>query len=204
MSSSTDHLAADRALFVLSLEVHDPERRAAIAHAEGCERCRQLLQQSRGLLSMLDSGLAAGIDAEISASLEARVRAGVYKRPAPAWASIALIAGMLLSGLMAVIQSGSTAELALHIGGHCFFYEQAFAAGAFVFGAVFAKDYVSLARPWQAALVTTGGALLGQAILIARCPADGAALHLALFHVLGVAFAMGLGAVVGPRVARAR
>jgi hypothetical protein len=94
-----------------------------------------------------------------------------------------------------------------HLGVSCFFYVQAFAVAAFVLGAFYARWYSDdrvAWRPVQSALIAMGGALVGQAILMVRCDARGAALHLLGSHVLGVACATLLGALLGPRLARAR
>lgn len=201
--SSTDHIDAARALFVLALEPEDAEYREAWAHAAQCERCQRLLEEHQALLMLLDDELQASIPSHLPAGFEARVSAAIVASGRmPGWATSLLMLGALVSILMAAYGAVQAPVREMHVGGFCIFYEQCFAAGAFALGAVFAKRYISFESPWQSALLSMGGALAGQSVLMMRCEANGAAEHLLLFHVLGVAAATAVGALAVPRVTR--
>jgi len=209
--SLSDHLPTDRAMFVLALDVDDPERRAALSHAEQCAQCRELLSEGGLLLGLLDDARPE-LAEELDPAFEERVHHVVFpkQKPTTYWAYLCLGSGALLSAALAWFAwRGPTAApgVTRHLGASCFFYEQAFAASAFVLGALYARWYMdekSTWRPVQSALLTMGGALVGQAILMVRCDAQGSALHLLVSHVFGVASATLLGALVGPRLGHSR
>jgi hypothetical protein len=56
----------------------------------------------------------------------------------------------------------------------------------------------------RSSVLAMSGALLGQVLLRTRCEAADAALHLLVFHGLGVVLASALGALAGRLVSRAR
>jgi len=208
--SLSDHLPTDRAMFVLALDVDDPERRAALSHAERCTQCRDLLSESGLLLGLVDDA-RADFEETLDPSFEERVRSAVFPNQKPRyWAYLCLTTGALLCAVLAWFAWRSPVagpSVARHLGVSCFFYEQAFAGSAFVLGALYARWYMEEKptwRPLQSAAITMGGALVGQAILMVRCDAQGAALHLLASHVFGVASATLLGALVGPRIGQAR
>ncbi|MEY4580354.1 MAG: hypothetical protein RL701_5057 [Pseudomonadota bacterium] len=210
----TEHLATERALFVLALETDDPERREALAHAEQCAPCRELLAETRELMRLLDTEVAqAAVVAKIDPAFEARVHAAVYANAAAQapkvwanWARIGVGIGALVSLLLAWVDLKQSPAFDMRIGMHCFFYEQAFAVGAFALGLASAKRYrvqSVLQGAWPSAFCAMTGAVAGQGVLLWRCHAHGAGVHLLLFHVLGVAVATALAAAAGPRFTRA-
>lgn len=208
--SLSDHLPNDRAMFVLALDVDDPERRAALSHAEQCTECRELLSEGGLLLGLLDDAQAEFAE-DLDPAFEERVHSGVFPNQRPLyWAYVCLGTGALLCAVLAWFAwRGPVAGpgVTRHLGVSCFFYEQVFAASAFVLGVLYARSYMdekSTWRPVQSALLTMGGSLVGQAILMVRCDAQGSALHLLASHVLGVVSATLLGALVGPRLGNAR
>jgi hypothetical protein len=204
------HLVADSALFVIALADDEPEKRAALDHARECPDCEALLEEARALLQMFEQECAQEDHALQSAALdpgfEARVHATVYA-PARAaqrsrFSQWCLLLGALLSGLMVAFQARAGA-MQVGLGTRCFFYEQAFALGSLALGMLSARKYLSTISPYQSALMAMTGALVGQAILQVRCEADGAVLHLLLFHALGVAVATALGGFAGRVASRA-
>ncbi|MET0384917.1 MAG: hypothetical protein ABW321_03110 [Polyangiales bacterium] len=80
--SANEHLAPERALFVLALAPDDAERRTALAHADQCEACRRLLAESRSMLRLLDDERArAEREPYQLDALEARVLAALEASP---------------------------------------------------------------------------------------------------------------------------
>src|SRR5262249_38326861 len=109
--------------------------------------------------------------------------------------------GLLLCGLLSVlmfwIEADSGRPLQSLLGVRCLLYEQMFGLAALSLGIGVGRRYLALFGPWQAALAAMGGALVGQAVLQVRCEAQGAAVHLLLFHVGGVLLASLFGAGAG-------
>jgi hypothetical protein len=196
-----EHLAADSALFVLALADDDPEKRAALSHARECEGCRELLEEGRSMLQLFDgvgSEQAEEASSYMNAAFEARVRAAVYAgERAPRWTQLGLLLGALASLALLIFDADLARPLQAGLGVRCLFYELQFGVLAFVAGGLVGRRYLTQYGAWQSALAAMGGALVGQALLHTRCEADGAALHLLLFHVGGVLVATLLGGVAG-------
>lgn len=194
------HFDADRALFVLALADDDPERREALAHARECASCQQVLREAEVMLALFDASGADELQAaerQITPAFEARVQAAVLGSPRSRHLSqLALIVGALLSALMVWTRARPEHTAFALEGARCLLYEQTFAAISLGLGLVFGRRYLSIG-PWQGASLAMIGALVGQELLQTRCHADGAVVHLILFHALGVALATVLGSVAG-------
>lgn len=198
------HFDADRALFVLALAQDDPEQREALAHARECESCRQVLREAEAMLALFDASSAEEFreaEQQITPAFEARVRGAVLGAPRSRHLSqLALIIGALLSALMVWTRAQPEHTAYALEGVRCVLYEQTFAAISLGLGLMFGRRYLSIG-PWQGASLAMVGALVGQELLQTRCHAEGAVVHLILFHALGVALATLLGGIAG-RVAR--
>ena len=193
------HLAADSALFVLALADDDPEKRAAMAHARECSSCQRLLDEGRAMLELFDADAAAA-PVSIDPAFEARVRAAVFPSKNPVRARVAklgLLLGGLASLLMLALQANVAQPLQFEIGVHCLVFEQLAALASLAAGFVVGRRYLAEFGPWQSALSAMSGALVAQWLLQWGCEAEGAAVHLLLFHVGGVSIASMLGALAG-------
>jgi hypothetical protein len=204
--SVAEHIAAEQALFLIALEDDDPEKVAALSHAAQCADCSRLLRESRAMFELLDAEAALP---PISAQLEARMQAAVFApQPAAGLARLEHIAWLILGLISGVlIWHDGKPGLALEplVGLHCLRYELGFAAAAFGTGLLATR--LSGARalgPLRSSVLAMSGALLGQVLLRTRCEAPDAALHLLVFHGLGVVLASALGALAGQLVSRAR
>jgi hypothetical protein len=202
------HLEADHALFVLTLADDDPEKRATLAHARECASCQVLLREAEAMLSSIDATGAEDLrqaELQITPAFEARVQRALHGSPrARRLAQLTLAIGALLSLLMVWMRAEPARPMRALVGVNCLLYEQMFAAGALGLGLLMGRRYLSTIGPWQAASMAMVGALVGQAILQVRCEAEGALVHLLVFHALGVVLATLLGGVAGRVVSHAR
>jgi hypothetical protein len=200
------HFDADRALFVLALADDDPEQREALAHARECASCREVLREAEAMLALFDDAGADELRAarrQITPAFEARVQRAVLGSPRTRHLSqLTVFIGALLSALMVWTRAEPEHTAFAYEGVHCLLYEQMFAAGALGLGLLFGRWYGSTIGPWPAASMAMIGALFGQELLQTRCHAQGAVVHLLLFHALGVALATVLGGVAGRVVRR--
>jgi hypothetical protein len=204
--SVAEHIAAEQALFLIALEDDDPEKVAALSHAAQCEDCSRLLRESQAMFQLLDAEAALP---PISAQLEARVHAAVFApQPAVGVARLEQIVWLILgliSGLLIWHDGKPGLPLEPLVGLHCLRYELAFAAAAFASGVIVTR--LSGARafgPLRSSVLALSGALVGQVLLRTRCEAADAALHLLVFHGLGVVLASALGALGGRLLSRVR
>ena len=198
------HIADEQALFLVSLDEDDPEKRAALSHAAECEACAKLLRESEAMLRMLDA--EASIE-PISMQLEARVHAAVFAPARPTWiARVEVFAWWALATLSGVLiwhDGQPDRPLEPMVGMHCMRFELLFAAAAFTTGVVIARlrGTRSLGA-LRGSVLAMSGALLGQVLLRTRCEAPDAALHLLVFNGLGVLLASALGSVAGRWLSR--
>jgi hypothetical protein len=204
--SVAEHIAAEQALFLIALEDDDPEKVAALAHAAQCVNCSRLVRESQAMFQLLDQ--AAALPA-ISSQLEARVHAAVFApQPARGLARLERIAWLILgvvSGLLIWHDGKPDLPLEPMVGLHCLRFELIFAAAAFATGVIATR--LSGARalgPLRSAVIAMSGALVGQVLLRTHCEARDAALHLLVFHGLGVVLASSLGALAGRLISRPR
>jgi hypothetical protein len=208
--SVAEHIPAEQALFLVALAEDDPEKRAALSHAAECEACARLLRESTSMLCMLDEQAAPALE-PIDARLEARVRAAVLAQPAAAgwaaqllavvqahWEHFAWLVMGLLSGWLIWHDGKPNRPLEALVGLHCLRYELICASAAFGVGV--AATRLTGARalgPLRSSVLAMAGALVGQVLLRTRCEAADAALHLLVFHGLGVVLATALGGLAG-------
>lgn len=193
--SESEHITADQGMFVLALGEDDPERTRALEHADRCESCRAILEQSARALVLLDDGLS---DVPVlDPALATRVHRAVQASERAGWSWLALALGALATLVLAWVSEHHTSSQPHHFGLRCFLFEQAFAAGAFGLGVLYVKQARAAVGSAQWATIAMTGALAGQALLLVRCNSNGAALHILASHVLGVACAALLGAVAG-------
>jgi hypothetical protein len=191
----TEHLDPESSMFLLALDDADAEKRAALLHAQTCSACTQLLQESRLLLERLDAEYSLpSIDAQLQRSIEAAI-ANAPKPLAQRLLPWGLLIGALSSLALAFIDGKPGRALEPMLGLRCLRFEQAFALGAFALGFAWTRMRGREFAAGPAALAAMGGALLGQSLLRVRCEAHDAALHLLVFHVLGVVLASLLGAL---------
>jgi hypothetical protein len=104
----------------------------------------------------------------------------------------------LVLGWLASQHSGAHA---LHSDASCFMFEQGLAAVSFGLGYLRSRRLGARMPVLESAAFAMGGALAGQALLLLRCDAAGAAQHILMSHVLGVACAAVAGGLV-PRLSR--
>lgn len=195
--SVSEHIASDHALYLLALAPGDPERRHALEHAAQCEACQALLDESAQLLGLLDHGLSEL--PPLDPGLAARVQAALAPQPSR-WTWLWIASGSALTLFLAWFALQHSAHQAQHDGVRCFAFEQGLAAVAFGLGALYARQIRTRLPALHWASIAMTGALAGQALLLLRCNANGAALHILLSHVLGVACATALGALLGRRL----
>jgi hypothetical protein len=195
------HIARERALFIAALAPRDPERLAAERHAQVCEACDALLREGTGMLQLLDRANEA---AAVESALEARITAAVFagessRRARLRWEQAAWVLGALLSALMIALDGRAGRPLEPALGLHCLRFEQAFALLSFGGTVVWMRVRGRRARlgALRGSVVAMTGALVGQVLLRTRCEAADAALHLLLFHGLGVLVAGLLGGLLG-------
>jgi hypothetical protein len=191
-------------MFLVALDAQDAERRAAELHIEHCARCRAVWQESRSLLAMLDD---AAKQEPISVALLQRTQATLLGAQARPWYARASLWGWLLGGFCSLAlfwaQLGAPVQPALHaesppgFGWRCTGLELALAGAAFVLGLVGTRAAARELGPAGASLLAMSGALVGQWLLESRCESEQTALHLLLFHAMGVGVAACLGAAAG-------
>jgi hypothetical protein len=188
----SEHIDADHSLFVLALDPEDPERQRALGHAAHCDACQKLLDESAQLLALIDVGLDSA--PALDPKLEQRIRDAV--RPDTAAISGGwLWLGAMLSALLAFVAWRGGEGHAPHAGVSCFVFEQGFAAASFGLGLLRARRLGAHMTAVPSAAFAMAGALAGQAVLLWRCGAAGAALHILAAHVLGVGCAALLAAL---------
>jgi predicted anti-sigma-YlaC factor YlaD len=192
---NSPHLLPERSLAIAALAADDPERLVAEAHARECPACRALLAEGADMLTLLDT---AGVDmAEtVSPALKARVRASLAETPRLARPPLVLWLLGLASLLIAWFER-TDGGLSVHIGMHCLAYEQAFALAPWLLALALERRRVA---PFRLATYAMTGALLGQLVLHARCPAPHSLAHQLAFHVTGVVLAAVLGEVLGRKL----
>lgn len=199
-----EHLDESSLLCLAALPADDAQRRAALAHCARCERCAALWQQQLSLLALLDTQaeppavsemLLRRTQAAVAHAQEHRLQ---QRRRAWGW-----LAGAILSLLMLWEELEPGHALSPRIGLHCVGFELAFAAAAFAAGWLWSRAAARALGPATASLVAMTGALIGQALLSLRCPAEHTALHLLAFHVAGVAVATLAGGLAGSLAQRA-
>src|SRR5262245_47342101 len=99
-----DHIPKDRALLLAALDHDDPERRAALDHAETCSACGKLLARATSVLSLID---AQRIDMNVDQRLKARILASIDTlEETTRWEPYALGFGALLSVVLALADRG--------------------------------------------------------------------------------------------------
>jgi hypothetical protein len=198
----TEHIDEAMALALVALDEHDPQRRAAVAHADHCQECASLLEQSAELLSMIDG---AGQLPVVSRELKARVERAVFEPPAKRapwmWGILALLG---LSSLVLALLEGHFGEpLSGELGLRCLAYETGLGLAPLPLAALLHRTGTIRLQPLQLVSITTSLALLGQLLLRTRCEAQGAGAHLLAFHVGGVLLAALLG-MAGEHLIRTR
>jgi hypothetical protein len=190
----TGHITEELALALVTLPPDDLERKVALEHAAECAACRALLDESEAMLRMLDA------DHELPAidpAFKARVQQAVLGEvKVSRWQTWALFVGALLSLLM-VWADARAGEVSAGLGVHCLFYELGCAVVPFgLVGGAMLRGALP-PEPRGLALGAMAGALIGQALLLAECPAQGALTHTLAFHFAGVVLAAGLGLMAG-------
>jgi hypothetical protein len=196
------HITDELALALIALPPDDPERKEAFAHAAECSACRALLRDSEQMLRLLDD--ECNLPA-VDPAFKARVHAAVLGSSAPVrtrWQSWALVLGALLSLLMVWLDA-HTGPAQAALGLRCALYELGCAVVPFALVATSMMRGALRVEPRGLALAAMAGALVGQALLLAECPAQGAVSHTLPFHFAGVLLAALLGMGAG-RVMLAR
>ena len=190
------HITEELALALVTLPADDAERKAAELHASGCTVCAALLAESEAMLRMLDADVALpAIDPAFKARVERAVLAD-SKAKVSRWQSWALLVGALLS-LVMVWADARAGEISAGLGVHCLLYELGCAVVPFgLVGGAMLRGVLP-PEPRGLALGAMAGALVGQALLLAECPAQGALTHTLAFHFAGVLLAAVLGFVSG-------
>jgi hypothetical protein len=200
----TGHVSNKRALFVVSLPESDPHRRKAYAHAQTCQACARVLQESAQLLELIDrSNTPVTVDEQLAARVKHAVL-GVAPAAQRRWPRAFWVLGAALSGLIAWLDARPGPSFGSEGGLDCMLFENAYALAACGVCAVWAHTRKRAIDPWTGALVGMSGALLGQLLLRTHCDSAHAALHLFAFHVLGVLVGSGLGALATPAFTRVR
>jgi hypothetical protein len=207
----SDHISEDLALILAALDQDDPERRAALAHAESCPACARLLTRGASVLGLIDAQRAC---AKVDPQLRARILASIdrfqaddefqQERPGTRWEPIALVIGALLSIALALLDGRERQGLFPDHAPLCIMWQ--------MLGTTLSLSGVRLwahrRSAWRAsalrlAVVAMGGALGGQLWLRIRCPSHDAGLHLFTFHVTGVLLGVLLGWVTARVIRRA-
>jgi hypothetical protein len=204
-----EHISADNALFLVALDESDAEKRSALVHAAQCPSCADLIRESQALLQLVDS---EPLEAEVNAALEARIVSAVFGpagEPAPTtaatrWQYVAWLLGATLSALLIAFDAHAGQALYVEIGLRCLRLELAFSLVAVGAGALWTRRMARDLGALPASVVAMTGALIGQTVLRVSCEAPHAALHLVVFHFVGVLIATALGGVTGKLLTRAR
>ena len=195
----SDHISEDLALVLAALDPDDPERRAALAHAQACPACSRRIEQGASLLGRID---AQEVAVTVRPQLKARILASIdeLERPQPAtrWEPFALAIGALASIVIALLDVRGHGELFPARAPLCLMWQLLGALFSLAGVGIWARSWAFRASPLRLATVAMGGALVGQLWLRVRCPTHDAGLHVFAFHLTGVLFA----ALVGYLLAR--
>jgi|GEM_PF-5188687 len=203
----TEHVSHKRALYVVALAESDPVRRTAYAHAETCVHCARTLRESSELLELIDySAQPVAVNEQLTARVKLAVFGEVlHAEPSLRWPRVMfLLLGAALSAVMAWVDAQPGPWFGSDLGVHCVLFENAYALGACVATAVWARTRKRAVDPWTGSLVGMSGAVLGQILLRTHCDSAHATLHLFAFHVLGVLIGTALGALATPAFTRQR
>jgi len=194
---SDDHISEDLALILAALAPDDPERRAALAHAESCAACARLLERGASMLGMID---AQPLTVEVDPRLKARILASVDRleaeRSGTRWEPYAIAIGALLSVVLASFDLHVRAGLFPARAPLCVMWQLLGATLSVAGVGVWARAWAWRASPLRLGVVAMAGALIGQLWLRARCPTLDAPQHVFAFHVSGVLLAALLGYVL--------
>jgi hypothetical protein len=190
----SDHISEELALILAVLDQDDPERRAALAHAESCAACTRLLQRGAAVLSLID---AHPVDVKVDPRLKGRILASVDKleeeRVGTRWEPYALAIGALLSTALALLDVGLRDGLFPARAPLCFMWLMLGALSSLAGVGIWARGWALQSSRLRLAVVAMGGALIGHLWLRVRCPTHDAPLHALTFHVSGVLLAALLG-----------
>jgi hypothetical protein len=198
----SDHISEDLALVLAALDRDDPERGAALAHAETCPACTRLLERGASLLGRID---AQEVAVTVDPALKARILASIDKleqEPGAGWEPFALAIGLLLSIAMALFDARSVGELLPGRAPLCLMWQMLGALFSLAGISIWARGWALRASPLRLATVAMGGALVGQLWLHVRCPTHHVGLHVFAFHVTGVLFAALIGYLLARSVLR--
>ena len=201
----TGHITEELALALMAVAPDDPERRDAFAHAAECSTCRALLEESQAMLRMLDGdGELPAIDPAFKARVRTAVLGSTPARKRARWQSWGLVLGAVLS--LGMVWGDAHAGPAMPaLGIRCALYELGCAVVPLALVGVSALRGVLRVEPRGLALAAMTGALVGQALLLTECPAQGAVAHTLPFHFVAVLLAATLGLAAGRMLpARAR
>jgi hypothetical protein len=189
----SDHISEDFALILVALDPDDPERRAALAHAESCSACTRLLECGASVLSLID---ADQVDVKVDPQLKARVLASVDRLEAERchrWEPYALAVGALLSIALGLLDLRLRWDLFPARAPLCFMWQMMGALLSLAGTAIWARSWAWRSSRLRPAVVAMGGALIGQLWLRVRCPTHDAPLHVLSFHISTVLAAALLG-----------
>jgi hypothetical protein len=193
----SDHISEDLALVLAVLDPDDPERRAALAHAESCSACAQLLERGASVLNRIDTH---PVNMVVDPQLKARILASVDRleaaRSGTRWEPYAIATGALLSIALALLDFRARAGLFPTRAPLCVMWQLLGATLSVVAVSTWARTWVWRTSPLRLAVVAMSGALLGQLWLRVRCPTHDAPVHVFTFHVSGVLLATLLGYVL--------
>jgi hypothetical protein len=203
----TDHVSAERVLLIAALAETDPEKLQARSHATACTDCERLIRDGERMVALLDRSQPPVL---VSTELADRVRRAVFAS-APAtegahkrWQPLTWLAGAALSALLIWLDGRPGGSLAGSGGVHCVLLENGYALASCAGAAIWARTRRQQIDPWTGSVVGMAGALLGQFLLRTQCEAAHVALHVLVFHLLGVALGTALGAVSVPLLTRVR
>lgn len=186
----SEHIPEDLALVLAALERHDPERLAAVAHAESCPACARILERGASVLAMIDSQqLPVRVDPRLKARVLASIEALDGRRAARPWEPIALAVGALLSIALVLYDGHGREGLFPQRAPMCVMWQLLGALISLAGVGLWARGWAQRASPLSIATVAMGGGLVGQLWLRVRCPTHDAELHSFAFHVTGVLFA---------------
>ena len=187
----SDHISEDLALILAVLDPDDPERRAALAHAQSCTACSLRLERAASMLQLID---VDPVHVEADPRVKARIFASIDRleaeRPAQRWEPWALAIGALLSSALALLDLRVRAGLFPARAPLCVMWLMLGATLSVAGVSVWARRWAWQASPLRLGVVALGGALMGQLWLRVRCPTHDAPLHVFTFHLSGVLFAV--------------
>ena len=190
----SDHVAEEFALILVALDRDDPERVAAFAHAESCPACARLLEREASLLALVDG---QAVDVTVNPRLKARILASIDRMeqepPAMRWEPLALAIGALLSIALALIDLRTREGQFPARAPLCVMWQMLGALFSLAGVGIWARSWALRSSPLRLAVVSMGGALIGQLWLRIRCPTDDAPLHVLVFHMGGFLLATLIG-----------